>query len=559
MTLRTISALLAGATLMSGLPAFAQSYQGRDSGGSASSGAQEEGGEAGTRSGGRRLAVQPYIEASQILTAQLSPGDDVVTYTQLAAGVDASINGRRSAGTVSLRYERNFGWGNASDSDTITGIARGSFEVVPRTVTLEAGALAARTSVDGSGANVFTGQNNADFTTQIYSAYAGPRVQTRVDDVEVTGQYLIGYTRVESPDVVTANGNAVDVFDESVSQQAQARAGFAPGTYLPIGVGIGAGYFREDIDTLDQRVIDANVRADVTVPITPTFAVVGGVGYEDVEVSSRDAVRDANGVPILGPDGRIVTDEASPRVIAFESTGLIWDVGVMWRPSRRTSLQAGYGRRYDSDTFYGSFSFAPNPNTNLSIGAFDGIRGFGGRLTNSLASLPTDFDVVRDPITGAVVGCVNAVTGGSCLDGLLGSIRSSVFRSRGVAGNFSRRVGRYTAAISAGYEQREFIGAPGTVLAAANGVTDENYYVAGTVGGEIGRRGTFTVATYANWFEGGFGANDLFGLGSSASYSHAFTQSLSGRAAVAVNYLDSDFTTEDLKTASALVGLRYGF
>ncbi|MEC7817959.1 MAG: preprotein translocase subunit YajC [Pseudomonadota bacterium] len=559
MTLRTISALLAGATLISGLPAFAQSYQGRDSGGSASSGAQEEGGEAGTRSGGRRLAVQPYIEASQILTAQLSPGDDVVTYTQLAAGVDASINGRRSAGTVSLRYERNFGWGNASDSDTITGIARGSFEVVPRTVTLEAGALAARTSVDGSGANVFTGQNNADFTTQTYSAYAGPRVQTRVDDVEVTGQYLIGYTRVESPDVVTANGNAVDVFDESVSQQAQARAGFAPGTYLPIGVGVGAGYFREDIDTLDQRVIDANVRADVTVPITPTFAIVGGVGYEDVEVSSRDAVRNANGVPILGPDGRIVTDEASPRVIAFESTGLIWDVGVMWRPSRRTSLQAGYGRRYDSDTFYGSFSFAPNPNTNLSIGAFDGIRGFGGRLTNSLASLPTDFDVVRDPITGAVVGCVNAVTGGSCLDGLLGSIRSSVFRSRGVAGNFSRRVGRYTAAISAGYEQREFIGAPGTVLAAANGVTDENYYAAGTVGGEIGRRGTFTVATYANWFEGGFGANDLFGLGSSASYSHAFTQSLSGRAAVAVNYLDSDFTTEDLKTASALVGLRYGF
>ena len=559
MTLRTISALLAGATLISGLPAFAQSYQGRDSGGSASSGAQEEGGEAGTRSGGRRLAVQPYIEASQILTAQLSPGDDVVTYTQLAAGVDASINGRRSAGTVSLRYERNFGWGNASDSDTITGIARSSFEVVPRTVTLEAGALAARTSVDGSGANVFTGQNNADFTTQTYSAYAGPRVQTRVDDVEVTGQYLIGYTRVESPDVVTANGNAVDVFDESVSQQAQARAGFAPGTYLPIGVGVGAGYFREDIDTLDQRVIDANVRADVTVPITPTFAIVGGVGYEDVEVSSRDAVRNANGVPILGPDGRIVTDEASPRVIAFESTGLIWDVGVMWRPSRRTSLQAGYGRRYDSDTFYGSFSFAPNPNTNLSIGAFDGIRGFGGRLTNSLASLPTDFDVVRDPITGAVVGCVNAVTGGSCLDGLLGSIRSSVFRSRGVAGNFSRRVGRYTAAISAGYEQREFIGAPGTVLAAANGVTDENYYVAGTVGGEIGRRGTFTVATYANWFEGGFGANDLFGLGSSASYSHAFTQSLSGRAAVAVNYLDSDFTTEDLKTASALVGLRYGF
>ena len=560
MTLRTISALLAGATLISGLPAFAQSYQGRDSGGSASSGAQEEGGEAGTRSGGRRLAVQPYIEASQILTAQLSPGDDVVTYTQLAAGVDASINGRRSAGTVSLRYERNFGWGNASDSDTITGIARGSFEVVPRTVTLEAGALAARTSVDGSGANVFTGQNNADFTTQTYSAYAGPRVQTRVDDVEVTGQYLIGYTRVESPDVVTANGNAVDVFDESVSQQAQARAGFAPGTYLPIGVGVGAGYFREDIDTLDQRVIDANVRADVTVPITPTFAIVGGVGYEDVEVSSRDAVRNANGVPILGPDGRIVTDEASPRVIAFESTGLIWDVGVMWRPSRRTSLQAGYGRRYDSDTFYGSFSFAPNPNTNLSIGAFDGIRGFGGRLTNSLASLPTDFDVVRDPITGAVVGCVNAVTGGSCLDGLLGSLRSSVFRGRGVVASYTRQVGRVTAGIGAGYDRRRFIGAPGPVLELANGVVDESFYLTAGVSGPVGERASFSINTFASWFDSGTaGAGDVRAIGSSASYTEEVFRNLSARAAVAISMLDSDIAPDNFTTASALLGLRYDF
>ena len=71
-------------------------------------------------------------------------------------------------------------------------------------------------------------------------------------------------------------------------------------------------------------------------PVTPSLSLVGGVGYEDVEVSSRDALRDINGDPVLGSDGRIVTDEGSARQIAFEADGLIWDAGVVWRPSRRT-------------------------------------------------------------------------------------------------------------------------------------------------------------------------------------------------------------------------------
>ena len=551
-----IHSLTTAIALVACAPLAAQSYQG--GGGDAASSQDEEEGD-GDRRTGRRVTVQPYVEASQIVTAQLSPGDDVVTYTQVAAGVDAAIQGRNSGGSVSLRYEHNFGWDDAADSDTISGVARGYMTIVPQAVTLEAGALASRTTVTNDGTNVFTGQNNLDNTSQVYSAYVGPNVQTRVDDVEITGNYRLGYTRVESPDFVAAPGQSADVFDESVSHSAQARAGFAPDTYLPVGLGVGAGYFREDVNNLDQRVEDAYVRADVTIPVAPTLAIVGGVGYENVEVSSRDAVRDAAGDPVIGPDGRFITDESSPRQIAFEADGLIWDVGVLWRPSRRTTLAAGFGHRYDSETFYGSFTWQPNNRTSLSINAYDGISGFGGRLNNSLSALPADFQVIRDPVTGNIVGCVNAVGGGSCLDGLLGSVRSSVFRSRGVAANFSRQVGRYTAGLSAGYDRRTFIGAPGTVLALSDGVTDENWFIAGAVSGAVGRDGNFTVSTYANWIDSGFGGSDALALGSSAAYNHAVTRKLSARAAVALNYLDSDLSTEDLKTASALVGLRYDF
>ena len=40
--------------------------------------------------------MQPYIEVGQIVSAELSPGNDVVTFTQVAVGVDINVQGRKS-------------------------------------------------------------------------------------------------------------------------------------------------------------------------------------------------------------------------------------------------------------------------------------------------------------------------------------------------------------------------------------------------------------------------------------------------------------------------------
>ena len=142
------------------------------------------------------------------------------------------------------------------------------------------------------------------------------------------------------------------------------------------------------------------VRGDVTVPLTPSLALVGGAGYENVEISSRDALRDANGVPIIGDDGRFVTDPASARILAFDVDGLLWDVGVLWRPSSRTSLEARVGERYDSTTYYGTFTYVPNQRSAFAVAVYDGVTGFGGLLNNSLAGLSSDFEAIRNPVTG---------------------------------------------------------------------------------------------------------------------------------------------------------------
>ena len=507
----------------------------------------------------RAVLVQPYIEVNQVISAELTPGDEVVTYTQIAAGIDVNTQGRSSGASVSVRYERNIGYGDRVDSDTVSGIARGYVSLIPRALTFEAGGLASRTRVDGGGAVTQNPLVREDAESQIYSVYAGPSLNTQVGAVEVSGLARVGYNRFEAGNtVVDNNGDPVDVFDDSVTYNGQIRAGTRAGDPLPVGVGVTAGIYQEDISNLDQRVRDVYVRGDVTLPVSDSLALVGGVGYENVEVSSRDAVRDVNGDPIRGADGRFVTDTASPRILAFDIDGLLWDVGVLWRPSSRTSLAASVGRRYDSTTYYGSFSYAPSNRSSFNVNVYDSVSGFGGRLNNALADLGTDFEALRNPVTGDFNGLTSGGEGSGLVNSL-GSVRSSAFRGRGVNASYQRTIGETTAVIGAGYDRREFIGAQGTVLETVDGVIDESYYIAGGINRPIGRSATFAANAYVNWFDSSSESGDGTGYGASASYGRALTNKLSARAALAVDYVETDFTAEDFATATALLGLRYNF
>jgi hypothetical protein len=561
-SLATILALALPAT------AHAQSmgYDGGDGRG-ASEPSQARPGRAGTRDGrgrgAKRVDIVPYIEIDQIVSAELSPGNDVLTYTQAAVGVDAAISGRNNGASASVRYERQFGWGKrARDGDAITGLARGYTTIVPG-VTLEAGGLATQANV-GNGGSALAGSGiNDKYKTSIYSVYGGPSVRTRAGDLDVSASYFAGFTKIDQSDALRddTTGASASVFDKSVSQMADVQAGFAPGTLLPVGVGAAGTFYQEDISQLDQRARDMQARGLVTVPVSRTVQVVGALGYEDVEVSSRDALRNADGVPVIGSNGRYVTDKSQPRQMAYDVSGLIWDVAVMWRPSRRTSLSAHFGRRYGSTSFGGNLAYAPNDRSQLSISVYDNIAGFGGQLNRAIDQLPDDFEVVRDPITGELRGCVASLDGGNCLSGALGSVRSSFFRARGVSASYAMRLGRLNAGVGLGYDRRNYIAPEGTVLAAADGVVDENYWLSAFVSGELGRDAGWSVNGYANWMTSNdplFG--DVNGYGASASYYRMFGRRLRGTLAVGIDGISGDAPSiDDIWTASALAGLRYSF
>ncbi|MGE8133456.1 preprotein translocase subunit YajC [Novosphingobium subterraneum] len=557
---------LAGAMLVAG-PLHAQSLDYESVDGDAPSGkadAPRKGGGLTSRGagGGPRATITPYIEATQNVLWELSPGDEVLTYSTIAAGVDMTLNGRRTQGAVSVRYERRISQTDrVRDGDTLSGLARVKHDLIPRTLSVEAGALAARTRVEGSGASTLNPLAADDAVSQVYSLYAGPAVSTDVGDVALSGSYILGYTKVQQMDALQLSpGQALtDIFDDSVSQSAQVSAGIAPDTVLPVGITASGSYYQEDVSNLDQRVRDMRAGVQVTYPVTMELALVGAVGYEDVEVSARDAVRDAAGVPVIGSNGRYVTDKSQARKLAYDTEGFTWDAGVMWRPSRRTALSAFVGRRYDSTTYYGSFSYNPNVRSSLTVAVYDNVSGFGGQVNRALRDLPTDFQVNRDPFNGQISGCAIGSESGGCVNNALSSVASSVFRARGVNATYAHRIGRLQAGVGAGYIRRKYIAREDSVLGAANGVVDESFYVDAGLNGPIDRRSSFAVSAYAAWFQSGASSlGDVTTVGVNAAYFRNLTDRLVATAAVGLDSVNRK-VIEDEVIASGLVGLRYSF
>jgi hypothetical protein len=536
------------------------------------SGTSSDGGEAATskrarranRQGGKAVTVQPYIELNQIVDAELSPGDDVLTYTQAVAGVDATIAGRNSAASASVRYEYHQGWSKrAGEGDSITGLVSGYTTAAPG-LTLNVAGIAARASNSGEGGG-FGGvysRENADST--VYAVQGGPSYVARVGDLDLAANYRAGYTKIDTDFDDADLGEAgltfrPETFDESVTHVADVQAGFAPGTVAPVGVAAAGSFYQENVSNLDQRLRDMQARGIVTVPIGTDVQVSGAVGYENVEVSARDAVRDANGVPIVRRNGRYVTDKSAPRLIAYETDGLIWDVGVSWRPSRRTYATAHVGRRYGATNYTGSFTWAPTARQTLSVGVYHTISAFGGNLGRVLDNLPDEFLAVRDPITGDLGGCVSSLEGNNCLTGAFTALRSSVFRSRGVAASYNWRFGAIDAGLGIGYDTRKYIGAPGTVLAGTDGQRDETLWLVANLGWTINDDSGWLANAYANRVSRDDVVGDISNVGLTTAYYRNVTAHLRAHAAVGIDGSMGEGDYRDFWNATGLVGMRYNF
>jgi hypothetical protein len=511
---------------------------------------------------GRRSWIIPYIEADQVVESRIASGSDTFTYSVVSVGVDGGISGANNQGQLSLRYERRIGYGKSrgGGGDDVEGIGRATIGIVPDVLHFDVAGYASKTRIDGTGATINNVNYSGDQLAQIYSVYGGPSLHTESGDLVIDGHYRVGYSHVGSPATPTAVvAGQADIFDHSVVQDASGRVGLRPGDTLPIGVAVEGGHYREDISNLDQKARDSHVRGEVLIPVADHTALVGGIGYEDVTVTAHDAVRDANGNPVYSSSGRLETNYASPALVAFDTSGLIWDAGVLWKPSPRTNLEAHVGRRYGEFGGYGLFTYHPTSRTSFNVAVYHNMAGFGGQLTNSLFNLPTQFQAIRDGLTGNVSTCVSGQSGGSCLNGALATVRSTVYRSRGVSATYNVDLGHVQTGLGLGYDRREYFTPQGTVVAQLNGEVDQYYWVAGYVSGELNQREMVSATLNAFWFKSDVVANDnLSSVQATAIYQYLLSRHLTASASVGLDEVSRD-NQGAAWDATGAVGMRYSF
>lgn len=511
---------------------------------------------------GRRNQITPYIEIGQVLTADLQSGD-VLTYTTANAGIDASIQTRNVELQLSYNYQRNFSWKKSvSDDDSHSGLARATVRVAPG-LSLEGGALATRSRSDIRGAapvNLTADDRNI---SQVYSAYVGPSYAGNVGPASVNASYRFGYTRVESPNGgtgVAPGSQRLDNYSDSKNHVAVASIGTKAGTVLPIGLTASAAYEREDAGELDQRYEGRYARGDAVLPVTPALALTAGVGYEKIESSERDPVLDAANQPVVDSNGRYVTDKSSPRRIAYETDGLIYDAGVIWKPSPRTVLQARVGRRYDSTTYTGSLSYAASRSVGVQVGVYDSVETFGRQLRDGISSLPSSFVDQRDTFGQQFAGCTYGQTGaqaGACLNGVFQSISTASYRARGVDAVVSVSRGPLQFGGGVGYANRRFNGTAGPGFT-IDGVTDQSYYAQAYLNTQLDRNSGINANVFANYFESGIGnAPGVYSVGATGLYYRNFGRIGTTLSAGVYNF--SQEGLDDQTSAQAQVGVRYSF
>lgn len=505
--------------------------------------------------------IAPYIEIGQVVTADLQT-DDVLTYTTVAAGIGAEVHTRQADVQVSYRYERRISYDKrVGDDDVHSGLALATVKVAPG-LSVEAGAIATRVRSDIRGAAPGNLAGNVDNISQVYSAYVGPTLATHVGPVGVAASYRYGYTKAEAPGAtgVAPGSPKLDVFDSAQSHVVNVSAGTKAGTVLPVGVNVAAAYERDTASQLSQRYETKLARGDVVLPVLPTLALTAGAGYEKITVSQKDAVRDATGAPVTDRNGRFQTDQASPRRIAYQTDGLIYDAGIIWRPSSRTTLQARAGHRYGGMTYTGSLSYAASRSLGIQVGVYDSVDTFGRQLRNGLSNLPASFIDQRDAFgqqfSGCTFGAASSAAGG-CLTGVFQSISTAAYRSRGIDAVVAAKRGPVSFGVGGGYANRRF-SAPATGGFTIDGTTDQSYYLEGFVGVPIDRNSGVNATVIGNYYESGIAAAPgVYSTAATGSYYHNFGR-ISTTATAGI-YAFSQQGTDDQRSAQGQVAVRYQF
>lgn len=508
-----------------------------------------------------RSEFSPYVEGRQTIDIGLDKGNADTTYTSLGGGFDAMIQNQRIDAQASYFYERIIPIDNNSRSqDLHSGLARGRATVLTDFLNVEGGAIATRTRTDIRGA-VPNASGSGDNISKVYGFYGGPTIDTKVSDFDVMASYRAGHVEVDHNynSSIMFGTLPLDRYRRATSHDVSGSIGMQPGE-LPFGWKISGGWLREDVSQLDQRYDGSNVRGELTFPVGATLALVGSAGYEDIEISQREPIRDANGIPVLDNTGHFQIDPTQPRVIAFDTKGAIWDVGFLWKPSSRTTLEARGGERYGSTAYTMRLEHRITKNLAFQAAVFNSLDSFGRSIVEQLTTMPTSFHPDRNLLSNDMTSCVfgSRPGTGSCFSGVLQSTSTTNYRSRGGLMMMSGKRGGWQMELSAIYVEHKFLAPKTPTFFSLNGIVDKTFSIEANAERRLDAESMVSVSVIGDWRRSGIpGFTVSRTITVAGDYMHQLTDHVLGFAGAGAYHRHSG--SNNRLNSLVFVGARYRF
>ncbi len=419
-----------------------------------------------------RITIEPRMDVRAVFSDNVNAAPDgfrdAGIITVFEPGVGVAITSAKLEATIEYNAGIRKALFASTRGNTVNHnlLARGSAKVIDDFLYLNAGAIVTQLVRNPQGSvtlNRDTFSNNLD---HVATFYVEPSIRRRLNEyVNLTVNTQVGLTILkDQPDNRPLRANVNDPLFTNVNQVNPQNFSSQPGSSsdnesASAGLQSGdafqhykwelkASWSRDKRRYLNELNNDYSGVANIEVPITRGFALVGSAGYEaskdieDVIVTNQTTrypevlpdgtfliLRDSdsrNGTNLTGTNPQLsdglggLLARRDGRII--DRKGFIWDAGFHWNPSRRTDLTVRGGARFGTANISvnGFHKFSEHSSVNLSYGTnLDSLSRLLTRSINYSSGIsgPTQVQVLGqrstpvllplngfDPINGGYTG-----------------------------------------------------------------------------------------------------------------------------------------------------------
>lgn len=524
------------------------------------------------------VEVNPFVSLRQVVSD--GSNRDGRGWLEAGAGFAALLDTNRVDGQFNYRYARRIEeFGNINQKNRHNANAEIRAELIDDFLMLDAGGTASQYSTDFRGFNALNPDDESGNQSQVFSGYLEPSVQQRFGDFATfQGRYRVGAVSVDSPREGLSNPGSIGLdpsdgigsrLSDSITQTASVTLASTRATNT-INWSLNAQGTHEDVDQLNQKYRGYSAGGELGYRISRKLELTASGGYEDID-NTQDSILfdEVTGLPVLDDDGHFQVDPAMPRRSAYDFSGMYWNAGFRYTPSRRTSLEFRAGERYGSANFFFNFNHRSRNGMSVRANFQQTLNSFSRLLTQSINGIP--FNAVRVGgldqlgVPFCIIGIDPEAEDGGCLGGLTQSLTPATFKSdRGLL-MVSRSLEALTWSATVYYDKRRYVDsqqlqAPTEVeLPTSLFGDDESFGVRGRVALRLGELQTlgFDALLARNSYALSSQRKDTQ-LTLGTQYSRRLSKNLSGNASLYGTHRITE-TRQDSSTFTASVGVRYNF